>query len=151
MRRRLSSPCHMCPWLHFNEQAHVDTRGLCMGPHARPHGALSSISERGIRSYRLLMAPSAGIYDCNSVKSGGPTSISQHKLKWFHGRNRTEVLVWSGYELHCWFDHECVLIKVSANHYRPLLNNNTFVHFGWIKWSSYSQSPAPRTTKFKIM
>ena len=44
------------------------------------------------------MAPSVDISSCNSVKSGGPTSISQHNPQQFQIWNRTKKLVWSGHE-----------------------------------------------------
>ena len=49
-------------------------------------------------SHQHFLTPSVSISSCNSVESGGSTSISQHNLKHFQGWNRTETLVWSGHE-----------------------------------------------------
>ena len=49
-------------------------------------------------SHRRVLTPSVEISGCNSVKSGGPTSISKHNPQQFHSWNRTESLVWLGHE-----------------------------------------------------
>ena len=57
-------------------------------------------------SHRSVLTPSVGIFGCNSVKSGGPTSISQHNPQQFHVHNQTESLVWSGH-------HETPYVSIS--------------------------------------
>ena len=49
-------------------------------------------------SHRLVLTPSVDISGCNSVKSGGPTSICEQNPQQFHSWNRMESLVWSGHE-----------------------------------------------------
>ena len=49
-------------------------------------------------SHRPILTPSVGISDCNNVKSGGPTSISEHNPQQLQSRNWTKSLVWSGHE-----------------------------------------------------
>ena len=51
-----------------------------------------------LRRWSHRQIPSVTIHNCNNVKSGGPTSISQQNLQQFHGSNRTEILVWSGHK-----------------------------------------------------
>ena len=76
------------------------------------------------RSHRLVITTSVGISSCNSVKSGGPTSISKHKPQQFHGWNHAESLVWSGHDTHTrhycvnllpWTKLESYPLKISIN------------------------------------
>ena len=53
-------------------------------------------------SHRSVLTPSVDISGCDSVKSGGPTSISKHNPQQFHSWHRTENLVWSGHEIERW-------------------------------------------------
>ena len=57
--------------------------------------------------------PSVGIFGCNTVKSGGATSIFEHSPQQLHGWNRTESLVWSGHEssVQDWSPHMSFILK----------------------------------------
>ena len=50
-------------------------------------------------SHRPVLTPSINISGCNNVKSGGPTSISQHNPQQsnFMAKTGREMLVWSGH------------------------------------------------------
>jgi hypothetical protein len=49
-------------------------------------------------SHQPIQTPFVSISGCNSVKSGGPTSIYEHNPQQFHGWNQMESLVWSMHE-----------------------------------------------------
>jgi hypothetical protein len=53
------------------------------------HNIVMSFSHQPVQTPSV----SVGISGCNSVKSGGPKSISEHNPQQFHGWNRMESLV----------------------------------------------------------
>lgn len=71
-----------------------------------PSPAQNSLSLLRGWSHRRLHAPSVNISDCNSVKSDGLASISQHSPRQFHGRKR-----WCDRGGRAWVGHGWKTIK----------------------------------------
>ena len=63
----------------------------------------------------ITPAPLVSISGYNSVKSGGPTSISQHNPQQFHIWHQMETLVWLGRETLIVVDKLTIIVEKKSN------------------------------------